>query len=404
MNIGDMNSKKSTLSKHPKQPTLDRWISRAEKIIKLIRPKYHNYITRIVVGAGLALAFESQFNLLEVFGVAIFEKIFGPSDYLRDLFAGTTYPWTGIVFVVCGLAYHAIVTVGLELIDKYRQAIPPQPKLDMSFINTRDKESFDSKIQLKGKICVLPDSLKVPDNTCYSQYALDRIEEYKESLENQSCGVSSLISNITNPKPQYSINKDYYRERAQFLRIWGGAEIVTLSLCNVGELLCRNIQVRITIPNQTGVSVDNQNDLRPHLPSQETDCSPSPFLSQNPFSHKQEHFDIKQSNTSDEFVFLWEPGDLQAKAKTRSCTKLFVHCEVEMPIDISIFCDELANPIQKRIQLIPAKEILLDSKMLTQDKRDFFLLANSAIMDGYLERECSKFRKEMESQEIQLIP
>ena len=102
----------------------EKWISCLERLVALIKPKFHNAITKTVVIFGLTLTVESQVNILEAFAVASFESFFGPSEYLRNLFATSTNSWIGVTFVIFGLLYNAVVTVGLELIQKYKAAIP----------------------------------------------------------------------------------------------------------------------------------------------------------------------------------------------------------------------------------------------------------------------------------------
>jgi hypothetical protein len=61
----------------------------------------------------------------------------------------------------------------------------------------------------------------------------------------------------------------FYRERADLLRVWGGAEIIRLTLKNTGEGLASNVRIELAIQKTDGVSATNKNDLRPVLPSQE---------------------------------------------------------------------------------------------------------------------------------------
>ena len=75
------------------EPKVEKWLSIAERILRLLKPKFHNAITKTVVLFGLALSVESQVNILEAFSVAIFEHFFGPSDFLRRLFSGYSNPW-----------------------------------------------------------------------------------------------------------------------------------------------------------------------------------------------------------------------------------------------------------------------------------------------------------------------
>ncbi len=382
----------------------DDFLSFLERIICIIRPKYHNVISRVVIGAGLLLVVESQVNLIEALGVALFEKLFGPSEYLRHLFAGSSYPWIGVILVVCGLVYHAVVTVGLELVEKYRKALPPKPQLNFSFLNSDEEKLPNSKIKFRGKTCVIPDNLEIPDNTNYSKYASKQIEKDKEDERGQPGGISSVVSSITNPKPQYRINKDFYRKRAKFLQVWGGAENFTLALFNAGAILCRNIEVEIRIPKEVGVSVDNRNDLSPLPPSQESVTPPFDKFSNNIYQAPQE-YDVKTSDSTTMHIFTWKVGNLQAKANRTSDTKLFFRIEVKIQIEVSIFCDELADPIQKTIQIIPAEEkIELNLEIITQERKEFSAFVNDVVMDGYLKRYSEKFIEEMNNRTEHLLP
>jgi len=379
-----------------------KWLEIAEKVIRLIRPKFHNTITRIVVAMGLTLSVESQVNIFEAFAVAIFEYFFGPSDFLRSLFAGNTNPWVGVIIIVLGLSYNAIVTVGLNLIETYKAAIPKQPDILFSILNSKG-ETFAKDVTLNGKLCKVPNKKDIPENNSYSEFAMKRIEKQSPSFRvGKISGTSTPVFGRHIDPLGEQINRDFFKERAKFLETWGGADILSLKLENVGEILCKNVNVEFKIKKQNGLSVDNQNDLNPKLPSQETESTLTKFR------HYDNHpvsYDIKGSHTNEEYIFIWEIGDLQAKAKKTSRTKIFIRTNEKIKIEITVFCDELTTPIKSFYSISPASELIeVSIKDITTDTKSFFELADTIVMKGYLSSYYNQMVKKMHNLDDKLIP
>jgi len=382
---------------------VEYWLSIAEKIIGLIKPKFYNSITRIVVFFGLGLTVESQLNIFEAFVVASFEKLFGPSDFLRQLLSGSTSPWIGVFFVVFGLTYNGIVTVGLELIQKYKAQIPKVPEFSFSFLNADDEE-IEQNSFLRGKLCHI-DIGDIPDNSAYSDFATRRMK--KES------GIHQLrhLSGTSGPVKDRNIgsydarpNRDFYRDRARFLKIWGGSEILAMYLVNKSNVLARNVRVEISCQRDKGLSLDNKNDLIPELPKQEKESSLSQ-LSSLPLHNTPTHFDIRNNHNNSRYFFEWDVGNLQAQEECSSYTNIFIRTDTSVDISIKVFCDELPSPMEMQYKIMPTeKSINVGLEQLKANRKEFFYYASSAIMDGYLERYQDRLLTEYKNQEDVLVP
>lgn len=382
---------------------VEYWLSIAERIIGLIRPKFYNAITRIVVLFGLALSVESQINIFEAFAVASFEKLFGPSDFLRQLFSGSTSPWIGVFFVVFGLIYNGIVTVGLELIQKYKAQIPKVPEFSFSFLNA-DGEEIEQNSCLRGKLCHI-DVGDIPDNSTYSDFATQRMN--KEGRFHQFghlSGTSSPVKGRIIGPYDARVNRDFYRDRAKFLRVWGGAEILTLYLINKSNVLASNVRVEISCQRDKGLSLDNKNDLSPEFPKQETESSLSQ-LSALPLHNTPPHFDVKSKHNNSRYFYEWNVGNLQAQEECSSHTNIFIRTDTIVDISIRIFCDELPSPMEMHYKIMPTeKSINVGLDHLKANGKEFFSYANSAIMDGYLKRHSDRLLKEYKNKEDELVP
>lgn len=367
---------------------IDKWLDRIERFINLIRPRFHNAITRTVVGFGLALAVESQINFFEAIGVAVYETFFGPSEFLRYLFSTSPNAWTGVIFVIFGLIYNAIVTVGLELVEKYKKAIPREPELKLSIVNV-DKEEFDESYTMRGIICF---------------HNINDIPEYTQDRDSLpfELGYAYRVFVSSTGRSRPEINRNLYRERAEFLKVWGGAEIFYLKIENIGSVIARNARVEVTIPKLPRMSAKNENKLHPKLPSLHHEP-----MSRMPFGVDADvpFYDIKHSNSPDAYFFEWSIERIQPKEIKTSVTEIFFRTESECEMHIKIFCDEISNPIISTFKVYPAasrREISLS--LIMSDEKEFLTAIDEFVMDGYIGRYHTKLFKEYQSEQDVLLP
>ena len=213
----------------------DKIISLLERVVLLVKPKFHNTITWSIVGAGTLLVNPS---ILTEIAIVIFGQIVGVrSEDLRNIFATNSNPPIGLALVIIALIYHIVVTVGLELIQSYKAKYP---KLELTMLNG-DKEKIAENYTLRGAICTHSID-EIPDNNSYSESALE--EKRKNSI---------LFNSL--------INKNFYRERAKWLSSRGGMEIIGLAVANSGATLASNVRVELSINRSDGVSAYNENRL-----------------------------------------------------------------------------------------------------------------------------------------------
>jgi hypothetical protein len=373
---------------------VEKYLSWCERVIALIKPKFHNVITNTVVIFGLTLAAESQINILEAFAVAFYESIFGSSEYLRNFFAGSSNPWIGLALVVVGLVYHAVVTVGLELIQKYKDALPKQPVFEFAMLNS-DMEEFGENYTLRGEICSHSID-KIPNNNSYS-------ESTNRKMEKEGAFNHGIFRPIGLFEPQ--VNMGFYRERAKFLQIWGGAEIIKLSLKNCGVTLTNNARVELSIKKVDRLSASNANNLVPKLPSQETQSDSALALRLTPQSNNVPFYDIKKDDTNEPYFFEWKVGNLQPQESCISKTSIFLRSELTTDINVKVFCDELAAPIEKTYKIEPTpNHFEFDLSLLMSDDRTFIDTVDDKIMNGYMSRYAEQYLEKSKSRESALLP
>lgn len=379
----------------------NRWLEILSFIFNLIRPKFHNSITKVVVIFGLTLSVESQVNIIEAFAVAIFEYFFGPSEVLRSLFAGNTNPWIGVFFVVFGLIYNALYSIGLEYVKVGEFKQTKKPKLSFFLLNS-DNQKLEKETNLRGKLCTTPKKDDIPDNNSYSEFALKKIEKRNGSFTlGRFSGTSIPVTAFEIGPFDEKINKDFYRERAKFLKTWGGAEILTLSIENTGEVLCKNIKVEINFPKKAGIDADNIINLAPDLPSQETE-SRLEILSSN---SSPPDYDIKRTTSTGEYIFYWYVGDLQTGYNQTSKTKIFLRTNESFVLKVRIYCDELSNPLNSSYILNPPTECIdVTLNEILSENEIFSNIVSEIVMDGYLDRFYDNLRSEMEHDHNSHLP
>jgi hypothetical protein len=352
----------------------ENMLSILRHLVAIFRRKTHNRLALIVIGAGITLAIESQVNFLELVVIAAFEQAFGPSEIVRTLFVDDSLPWIGVALVVAGLTYHFLIKIGLAYIDKSDIASRIQPEFELVLFNI-DGDELGNKINFRGKLCKVENLREIPD---YSPVSAG------------GSGPFSVGSRMSFDTPNYR----YYRERAKLLTKWGGAEVFTLCISNIGECLSRNVRVLASFPKIGGLLIDNENDPKPGLPA----------------SHKSTHdylasihspplkYDIKSTDYKDSYEFEWDVGDLQAKATKTSYTSLFVrpNCDVEMKL--MIFCDEFSTPRELKFAMMPPEETLeLGIDEIMADDDEFDKLADDAIMDRYITRQFAQYIENYEN-------
>ncbi|MCX7094252.1 MAG: hypothetical protein NTY50_12495 [Methylobacter sp.] len=354
----------------------DQIISLLERVVFLFKPKFHNAITYSIIISGLALAAESQVNIFEALAVKLFEWVFGPSEDLRNFLVGNPNPWVGLALVIFGLIYSAVVTVGLELIQSYKAKYP---KLELAMLNG-DQEKIGENYTLRGAICThsIDD---IPNNNSYSESAQE--EKRKNSISFNS-----------------QINKNFYRDRAEFLKVWGGAEIIGLTIENSGTTLASNVRIELIINKIGKLSASNTNYLFIQSPSQETKETGISNI-----NYKAATYDINSNDTSSYYYFEWAVGHLQPKELRESKTRIFLRTESNVDIKVRIYCDELPNPIEKFYEIQPtSEEFEFDLNLLKCNEKDFFKATDNKIMDGYQGRYIKKWSEEYNYNKSALLP
>lgn len=339
---------------------LDGFLYYAERILQLRRYfKFHNTITKVVVLFGLTLIISAQ-NLLQSLVVASYERIFGSSEFLRLLFVNEYSPIIGVTLVAIGLIYNLLATVGLEWAESLKNAIPKKPEFIFEILDI-DENILPLIFKMRG--------LKI----------LNNLEDYPEFYKPRpSSFFGSANFSLLDPQA----NKDLYKERARFLDLWGGAEVLRFNIKNMGSVSATNLEVKIHCKKLTTLAMDNGNSFSPKLPAKETcrifDLQPRNF---NPPTK----LDIDDSHTQTEYVFTWSLGSLVAQRDRLSEAKIFMRSEEAFELFITIYCEELSEPREIIYQISPPDS---QHTLTTDDLYDekFDELINTAIMDDYIAR------------------
>lgn len=266
----------------------------------------------------------------------------------------------GLILVAIGLLYNLLATVGLEWADSLKNAIPKTPEFSLEILDM-DKNILPLDFKMRG--------LKILNNLKdYPEFYIPRTNSFFENAN----------FSLLDPKA----NKDLYKERAEFLELWGGAEVLSFNIKNIISVSATNLEVKIHCKKLVSLAMDNRNSFRPKLPIKETrgildfhnrNFNPPPKL------------DIDDSHTHSQYIFTWKLGSLVAQRNRLSETKIFMRTEEAFELSVMIYCEELSEPIEIIYQISPPdSQHTLTVDDLYDEKFD--KLINNSIMDGYIER------------------
>ncbi|PSV56720.1 hypothetical protein [Photobacterium sp. GB-3] len=219
-----------------------KWIDLLEKIIKLIRPKAYNTIARWVIGVGLLQIAESHAKIAHAFVIALFEEYVGKSEILRSFLSATSDPTTGLILVLVGLGYHLIATLGKDYIDTRKAELPKWPLLNCRLLNA-DKEEVETIFTIRGGRVNLPNKDDIPD-----------YKEEEPDYEHPNFGNFNKMAAMYNPTHGKRKNTELFRERAEVLSKWAGAELLYLNITNNSSVLASCVSIKLEIPRHKGLS------------------------------------------------------------------------------------------------------------------------------------------------------
>ena len=366
---------------------MDIWLERLDRLLNIIRPKTHNIVARAIIALGIVLVAESQLNIIQAIFIATYERYFGYSDILREYMEVSSNSWIGLFLIVAGLIYHYLITVGKEQVELRLSERPQKPELNLDLLNADFEQYEDNTLNLRGFIAEVPSK--------------DEISEYKISckLPNME-GFTSVLNTVGNMEG----NPRFYHERGEFLKVWGGSELISLRLTNPTEVLATGVRVEITFPRIKGVSADNTKEELSSLP-RKTATNRFSSLSASPLHHQTVRYDIKTDHNEREYCFFWNVNDIQANTSCTSDTYIFLRSEESFDIEITIYCDQFPTPVQDTYRVNRKEQsvtISIADLMAEDDK--FIDLVNSCVMDGYMRRAAERKLSEYEHESQELVP
>lgn len=365
---------------------MDRWLDRLHKLITIIRPKAYNVIAKTIVFLGATLVAESQLNIIQAVVVALYESLMGHSDILRELISSATSPWVGIFLITIGLIYHYFMTTGKSNIESNLALTPKRPDLKLQLLNADQAQYGNETINLRGRIVNIPSEDEIPEHEI-----------------NYDFPDMKALSSILNSVSKTYNNPAYYKERAEFLKIWGGSELIKLRIYNNSEFLVTGVEIEIRFQKLQGISALNTQEDFPVPPSPKIH---NQFELTSPLSiHTTTHYDIKSNHTHSEYSFYWEVGEIQANTHQASNTYIFLRSEISTDIELTVLCDQLPSPMKKTYKLVRENKALdICIADLKSGEEEFAKLVNTCVMDGYIERMAKKKIAEYEHESQEFLP
>ncbi|NWK17671.1 hypothetical protein HX771_16270 [Vibrio parahaemolyticus] len=362
---------------------VNRWLDIAERILNIIKPKAYNTIAKSVVFTGIGLIVESQVNFLHAIAVALFEEYIGESEVLRSVLNASNDPTIGILLVFTGVIYHIAVTLGKDFIDAKKAELPRYPNLKCLLLNG-DKEELGSEFTIRGKLVSLPDKSNIPDQ---EESKLD------ESIYGNSFAFQQ-IQLIQNSHFGKQLNKDLYRERADVLREWAGAEILYLTIFNDSSILANGVSVELIIPRHKGSSLHVPKNKYPEEPKAEYE--PYDRLKIQGIHSLNDLPDLSVSSDAKNYYINWSVNRLQAQTNLEADGYVLIKTDKPLEIQCTIFCDELPQPTKTTFKANPPLGTAIVSVDELSDESYYTSLRDKLIMDGYVIRVFEEMLNEYE--------
>ncbi|MFH0257050.1 hypothetical protein ACGRL8_08360 [Vibrio rumoiensis] len=324
-----------------------QWLDILKKLINIIRPKAYNTITRIVIGTGLLQITESQVKILHAFAIALFEEYIAKSEILREFLNATSDPTTGLILVAMGLIYHLVAYLGKDFIDAVKAKQPKIPELKLHFLNG-DKEPLNSEFMIRGQLANILDRESIPDNT--DEDEISNLEGEFGYMQKQILQMQRLSSPFGQRK-----NKDQYRERANVIDKWAGAELLYFSLKNHSSILVNDITIQLNIPrNSSRVSIEGNTLPQPRDLINIIDLTYPPIINEPKQIKLYDNIEI--SHTSKDFVVSWKARKLHGEATVESSECFLIQVREEISIECTIYCDELPKPYITTFEVKPPQK------------------------------------------------
>lgn len=342
-------------------------------LVVLLWPKSQNVIARTLIFAGIVLVVESNMSLLLAILLLVVENFGGNIEKTREIITEISgNPYHGFTLILFGLLYH----LTFQYLDGKKERTSGAPLIELDICAPDGLVHSKKKIPMRGVLTEIP--------------ILKDIPLYQPTAFNLNGKIYSLPFTSDGRQP----NSDFYKDRAKFLKTWGGAEVLTLRLVNDSPYLAHNVSLELTIPRIEGVSSDNIESSLPKLPSETNNHH---FL--GGFPPRNFEYDIKSSHTADHFIYTWAVGDIQANTQVEANTYLYIRAESDLNLEIAIYCDEFSKPNSFNAVLISTKKrrvITLDEIM--SDDSEFINILDDCVMEGHIsiaiEEEIQQMKKE----------
>ncbi|MEA3588401.1 hypothetical protein J6I75_08555 [Pseudidiomarina sp. 1APP75-27a] len=341
------------------------------QLLIALRPRTYNRITTSVVLSGLLLVWESQVKLVHAVIVVVVEMFIGESELLRAVLTSTSDTFIGMSLITMGLIYHLTA----EYLQSKKATLPAVPSLSCHLLNG-DKESLDTEFTLRGKLALLPPDNEIPDK--------------EDSLPTDDSSVIGQALRAYLYSGQ-QVNTQLYRERADVLNEWAGAELIYLVVENEGKVLATGVSVQLSVPRAPGVLVKPNSDIVPPLPKAtfnryEKLLSPEELNLEIPARNE-----LTLTIEGNRRVIHWQPHKLQAGTSIPSEEAILIKTNEPIEVECTIFCDELPEPIVKTFHVNPpSEEVNVYLSQLKNEER-YDALCDELIMGGYIDRIYAKF-------------
>jgi hypothetical protein len=210
-------------------------------------------------------------------------------------------------------------------------------QFDIQFFDSTDSKPLGKSIEKTTIELIIPPSSEIPD------YGVRHIKV----AENVWMKDTSLLS--------MSNNENYYRELASYYKAWVNVQQVNFSITNNGTISAKNIDIEMQLQDKANILTVRETSDMPDEPVKDRMRG---YMFGSAALNRL-NSDIHVSRGQDKWTVEIHCGNLQPKKSFQTTSGLFIGSkdETEVKVDVSIYADDLPDPVQSELTIALYREV-----------------------------------------------
>ncbi|MFM2480141.1 hypothetical protein [Celerinatantimonas sp. YJH-8] len=310
------------------------FLKKVKRVISIFKLPFEIKLAKISAAMAVLLIVGSQVGLNEVLLVYVIEKIWGKSPLLENAINNGGDAWLGVLLLILTMVYYILIHSADKFIEGILIKYENRPVLESDVLDIEEQSFSDNVIQINRINILTP--------------KIDTVPDYNEFNPNSSFLNMAVFSNEN--------NKDFFRRRAAFLAIYGGAEIIFFKIENKGKKLGTGISLEVEFFSESNEELSDifscipTDDYNPEVP-EKRDIS---YMYANILNSPSEinYVSMLKNPT---FIKRWNIGELQAGTYCRIPGAMIINAKEAIEMLITIYCNEFDKPISREYKIIPSE-------------------------------------------------